>query len=230
MGFSAISAWPLPWSQVRLLARYGPHPLTGDPVLLYENERALPRAYLAYRTERAASPDALPELLGAEFDPRRVTVYEGEAAPLGGPESIEPVHAVKARSPVPGKPGDIYALDEALADALSGKWTFVGTGEWFGGPGGWPLVRNAMAVGFAAALLIESIVIRYGWLREWFPAIPQLVITAVNPGTVLTACYAAYSLALVRRPIRGADCLWSSVVYRFGAIRHNSPFDSSVTT
>jgi hypothetical protein len=92
-----ISAWPLPWSHVRLLARYAPHPLTGDPVLLYENERALPRAYLAYRTERAATPDALPELLGAEFDPRRVTVYEGEAAPLGGPESIEPVHAGRER-------------------------------------------------------------------------------------------------------------------------------------
>ena len=75
----------------------------------------------------------------------------------------------------------------------------AGTGEWFGGPGGWPLVRNSLAVGLAAALLVESIVIRYGWLREWFPAIPQLVITAINPGTVLTAAYALYSLALVRR-------------------------------
>jgi quinol-cytochrome oxidoreductase complex cytochrome b subunit len=75
----------------------------------------------------------------------------------------------------------------------------TGTGEWFGGPGGWPLVRRSLAVGLAAALLVESIVIRYGWLREWFPAIPQLVITAVNPGTVLTAIYAAYSLLLVRR-------------------------------
>jgi quinol-cytochrome oxidoreductase complex cytochrome b subunit len=74
-----------------------------------------------------------------------------------------------------------------------------GTGEWFGGPGGWPLVRNSLAFGFASALLIESLVIRYGWLREWFPDVPQLVITAINPGTVLTAVYAAYSLWLVRR-------------------------------
>jgi hypothetical protein len=75
----------------------------------------------------------------------------------------------------------------------------AGTGVWFGGPGGWPLVRNSLAFGFASALLIESFVIRYGWLREWFPAIPQLVVTAVNPGTVLTAVYALYSLWLVRR-------------------------------
>jgi quinol-cytochrome oxidoreductase complex cytochrome b subunit len=74
-----------------------------------------------------------------------------------------------------------------------------GTGEWFGGPGGWPLVRTSLVVGFASAIVIEAFIIRVGWLREWFPAIPQLVITAVNPGTVLTAIYAAYSLWLVRR-------------------------------
>ena len=75
----------------------------------------------------------------------------------------------------------------------------TGTGVWFGGPGGWPLVRTSLAFGFASALLIESFVIRYGWIREWFPAVPQLVITAVNPGTVLTLAYAVYSLWLVRR-------------------------------
>ena len=74
-----------------------------------------------------------------------------------------------------------------------------GTGEWFGGPGGWPLVQRSLAIGFASALLIESLVIRYGWLREWFPAIPQLVITAINPGTFLTLIYGAYSVWLVKR-------------------------------
>ena len=50
-----------------------------------------------------------------------------------------------------------------------------GTGEWFGGPGGWPLVRRSAVVGLAAALAIEAFAIRFGWLREWFPHIPQLV-------------------------------------------------------
>jgi quinol-cytochrome oxidoreductase complex cytochrome b subunit len=75
----------------------------------------------------------------------------------------------------------------------------AGTGDWFGGPGGWRLVQRSLAFGFSAALIVESVVIRYGWLREWFPDIPQLVITAVNPGTVLTLMYAAYSIWLVRR-------------------------------
>ena len=74
-----------------------------------------------------------------------------------------------------------------------------GTGEWFGGAGGWPLVKQAMAVGFGASILIEAFVIRFGWLREWFPHVPQLVITCINPGTVLTLVYALYSVWLVRR-------------------------------
>lgn len=74
-----------------------------------------------------------------------------------------------------------------------------GTGEWFGGPGGWPLVRLSMVVGFAAPLILESFAIRFGWLREWFPHIPQLAVTLVNPATILTAVYALYSIWCIRR-------------------------------
>ena len=58
---------------------------------------------------------------------------------------------------------------------------------------------QALFVGFGAALAIEAFAIRYGWLREWIPDIPQLWITVFNPGTVLTAIYAAYSIWLVKR-------------------------------
>ncbi len=75
----------------------------------------------------------------------------------------------------------------------------AGTGEWFGGPGGWPLVRLSVVVGLVAPILIEAFAIRFGWLREWFPDIPQLIVTAINPATLLTAVYAAYSLWCIRR-------------------------------
>ncbi len=74
-----------------------------------------------------------------------------------------------------------------------------GTGEWFGGPGGWKLVKWSILVGFASSIAVEAFAIRFGWLREWFPDIPQLVITFVNPGTVLTLIYAAYSIWAVRK-------------------------------
>jgi quinol-cytochrome oxidoreductase complex cytochrome b subunit len=74
-----------------------------------------------------------------------------------------------------------------------------GTGRWFGGPGGWPLVRLSAVFGLAAPVLLESFAIRFGWLREWFPDIPQLIVTAVNPATILTLIYALYSIWCIRR-------------------------------
>jgi hypothetical protein len=74
-----------------------------------------------------------------------------------------------------------------------------GTGEWFGGPGGWPLVKTSIGVGLTASLAVEAFIIRFGWIREWFPDVPQLLITLVNPATVLTVIYAFYSIWCTRR-------------------------------
>lgn len=74
-----------------------------------------------------------------------------------------------------------------------------GTGRWFGGPGGWPLVRLSGIFGLAVPVVLEAFAIRFGWLREWFPEIPQLVVTIVNPATILTTIYALYSIWCIRR-------------------------------
>ncbi|MBI2921252.1 MAG: cytochrome b N-terminal domain-containing protein [Planctomycetes bacterium] len=74
-----------------------------------------------------------------------------------------------------------------------------GTGEWFGGPGGLRLVGWSAVFGLAAVIAIETVAIRFGWIRQWFPEAPQLLITAINPGTVLMAVYGVYSVWLVRR-------------------------------
>jgi quinol-cytochrome oxidoreductase complex cytochrome b subunit len=75
----------------------------------------------------------------------------------------------------------------------------AGTGDWFGGPGGSRLAARSAAFGLVSVIGLEALVIRFGWIREWWPHVPQLVITAVNPGTVLTLIYAAFSIAVVRR-------------------------------
>ncbi len=74
-----------------------------------------------------------------------------------------------------------------------------GTGEWFGGPGGARLTLWSMVYGFATSIAVEAFAIRFGWLREWFPDVPQLFITFLNPGTVITALYAAFSIWALRR-------------------------------
>lgn len=74
-----------------------------------------------------------------------------------------------------------------------------GTGEWFGGPGGAKLVGWSMVYGFATSIAVEAFAIRFGWIREWIPDVPQLVITFMNPGTVITALYAIFSIWVLKR-------------------------------
>jgi hypothetical protein len=74
-----------------------------------------------------------------------------------------------------------------------------GTGVWFGGPGGWPLVVRSAVFGLGAVLAIEAFVIYFGWIRQWWLGTPQLLITLVNPGTLLTALYAVYSVRCLRK-------------------------------
>jgi len=74
-----------------------------------------------------------------------------------------------------------------------------GTGRWFGGPGGLEVVSRSAVFGLVSVLLLETFAVRFGWIREWWTGAPQILITAVNPGTVLTLIYALFSLSLVRR-------------------------------
>lgn len=78
----------------------------------------------------------------------------------------------------------------------------AGTGEWFGGlqqGSGARLVAWAALFGLVSSIGIEAFAIRYGWFREWFPDVPQLVITFINPGTILALLYGLYSVWLVKR-------------------------------
>ena len=58
---------------------------------------------------------------------------------------------------------------------------------------------EAVVVGLGAVVGMEIVAIRFGWIREWFPGAPQILITLVNPGTILATIYALYSVWCVRR-------------------------------
>lgn len=74
-----------------------------------------------------------------------------------------------------------------------------GTGEWFGGAGGGVLVFWSALFGLAAVIAVEGFVIYFGWIRQWWPGTPQLVITLINPGTLITALYAIFSLGCLKK-------------------------------
>lgn len=93
-----------------------------------------------------------------------------------------------------------------------------GTGEWFGGAGGVGVVLSSTIFGLASVLAVEAFAIRFGWIRPWWPEAPQLLITAVNPGTVLTVLYAWWSLRTLKRhdsTRAGALALFTCFVWGF---------------
>jgi hypothetical protein len=56
-------------------------------------------------------------------------------------------------------------------------------------------------VAFSSVVVIglETLTISCGWLRTWFPDIPQIWIILINPGTVLALIFAAWSQFILRR-------------------------------
>jgi quinol-cytochrome oxidoreductase complex cytochrome b subunit len=71
-------------------------------------------------------------------------------------------------------------------------------GVWFSGPRGRKVAIKSAVVASVFAVLAVAIPVNFGWLRNWFPEIPQLAIILVNPGTILTALYAGYSIYIVK--------------------------------
>ncbi|MBI1897263.1 MAG: cytochrome b N-terminal domain-containing protein [Acidobacteria bacterium] len=74
-----------------------------------------------------------------------------------------------------------------------------GTGQWFGGPEGRRVAWKSALFGLASVISLLVFTVQLGWLRDWYPKIPQLMITAVNPGTVIVGIYMAWSLWVVKR-------------------------------
>lgn len=75
----------------------------------------------------------------------------------------------------------------------------AGIGRWFENEIGrrvaiWSVVFSAIS-----CIAMLAFTINLGWLRNWFPNIPQIVITAVNPGTLLVFLFAMWSLLIIKR-------------------------------
>lgn len=74
-----------------------------------------------------------------------------------------------------------------------------GIGKWFENEAGrriaiWSVVFSALA-----CVGILTLTVNFGWLRNWFPDIPQIIITFVNPGTYLVILFAGWSLLVIRK-------------------------------
>jgi quinol-cytochrome oxidoreductase complex cytochrome b subunit len=72
-------------------------------------------------------------------------------------------------------------------------------GVYCSGPEGKRVALHSVVFGFVMATLAVAVPVNYGWLRNWFPDVSQLVIIFVNPGTLLTLVYAIWALRVLQK-------------------------------
>jgi len=74
-----------------------------------------------------------------------------------------------------------------------------GEGSWFATSGEKPVALQSLIYGLAVVLGLLAFTVNYGWLRNWYPSIHQLWIIFINPGSLLVALYAGWSLWILKR-------------------------------
>jgi quinol-cytochrome oxidoreductase complex cytochrome b subunit len=72
-------------------------------------------------------------------------------------------------------------------------------GRWFAAQGEKEVTIKSAVFGLATVIVLEAFAITCGWLRDWFPSLPQLMITFLNPGSLLTVLYMLWSVMTFRR-------------------------------
>lgn len=71
-------------------------------------------------------------------------------------------------------------------------------GVYMSGRAGRRIALQSLVFAALLAVVWVAIPVNFGWLRNWFPDIPQIIIIFVNPGSLLTVGYAVWSLVILR--------------------------------
>lgn len=66
-------------------------------------------------------------------------------------------------------------------------------GIWFSGKRGLRITIYSLAVSLTVTLILLFVIIRFGWLRDWFPGMSQGVVIVINPATLSTLFYILWS-------------------------------------
>ncbi len=72
-------------------------------------------------------------------------------------------------------------------------------GVWFSGPLGKRICLLSALLTTVVIVGVLAFTINFGWLRNWYPNIPQIIITFVNPGTLFLVIFMVWSFAVTKR-------------------------------
>jgi quinol-cytochrome oxidoreductase complex cytochrome b subunit len=73
------------------------------------------------------------------------------------------------------------------------------TGLWFSGAMGARVAIKSAIIALLTTCALVSINIKFGWVRDWLPRTPQLLIVFINPGTILALLYAAWAIIIHKK-------------------------------
>jgi quinol-cytochrome oxidoreductase complex cytochrome b subunit len=95
-----------------------------------------------------------------------------------------------------GLPG-LTLLGLALIPYLDREQQHIGI--WFSNSQGRFTALKSFIVGTFVVIGLLAFVVNFGWFRDWWPDIPQLIITLINPGTIWFGFLMAWSLWVTHR-------------------------------
>ncbi len=72
-------------------------------------------------------------------------------------------------------------------------------GQWFSGKTGFKVVWRSAAFSFLLVVLQLIVLIRFGWLRDWFPGISQWFVMLINPATITGGVFIMMAEIIRRR-------------------------------
>jgi len=72
-------------------------------------------------------------------------------------------------------------------------------GIWFSGPKGIRITWQSAVFALPVTLLIVFVMIRFGWLRDWIPGIPNFIVMLINPATLSALFYILWARWIRKR-------------------------------
>jgi len=72
-------------------------------------------------------------------------------------------------------------------------------GQWFSGSKGLKVTWKAALMSLLVVVLQVFVMVRFGWLRDWFPGISQWFVLLFNPATISVLVFALYAVWVGRK-------------------------------
>ena len=72
-------------------------------------------------------------------------------------------------------------------------------GVWFSGKQGRYVTLISFITGSVVLVGLLAVVINFGWFRNWWSDVPQVLITLINPGTIWLGFTVVWSLLVTRK-------------------------------